>query len=340
MSPTSSSPEHPSPTAVLDVPAESQTSRKKKTDWVRRAFFIVLTLLLVILIAVGLYLWNLASTFNSAERIDEVFPTGERPAAVEGAQTILLLGSDTRSGLDDNAGLADTIMVAYVPADQSTVSVMSIMRDNWVEIPGHGEAKINAAMAWGGVPLIVETVESIIDIPIDHVAIIDFEGFEGITSALGGVTVNNPRAFTAVSGETFAEGEITLEGSDALAFVRERKAFATGDYERATNQQLFLKSLIGEVLSADTLTNPVRINELVGSLTPYVQVDQGMDAGYLAGLAWSLRDVRSGDIDFFTMPTLGTGTIAGQSVVLPDWDQIEVIRQALKDGTIDAYEAP
>src|SRR5690606_401872 len=106
---------------------------------------------------------------------------------------------------------------------------MSIMRDNWVNIQGHGEAKINAAVAYGGIPLAVNTVENFIDARIDHVALIDFESFKGLTDAVGGVTVNNTIAFDSINGGhgfSFAQGEITLNGDEALAFVRERYAFS------------------------------------------------------------------------------------------------------------------
>lgn len=332
----------PTPTAVLDLPAQAPKPPKKR-DWIKRTFFIVLAVLVVIVIGVGIYAWSLMNSFNKAEKIDNAFPTNTtRPAAVEGAQTILLLGSDTRgsTAADETSGRSDTMMVVNIPADRKNVTVMSIMRDNWVPIPGHGTNKINAAMAFGGVPLVVETVESIIDTRIDHVAVIDFESFKGLTEALGGVTINNPNAFTSVKGISFAKGKITLEGADALAFVRERKAFAIGDYQRAKNQQIFMKGVLGEVLNASTLSNPVRISDLVSSVTPYLQVDKSMDAAYLAGLGFSLRDIRTNDVRFFTMPTLGTGMIGDQSVVLPDWDQIKVIQKAFKDGTLFDYKAP
>lgn len=83
-------------------------------------------------------------------------------------------------------------MLAHVPADRQHVYLMSIMRDSWVEVPGHGRAKINAAYSWGGVALTTETVEQLLDIRIDHVAEIDFAGFEDMTDALGGVTVDSP----------------------------------------------------------------------------------------------------------------------------------------------------
>lgn len=328
-------------TAVLPPrQASPGPTRPRRRDRVKIAFFTVLAVFVVVLLAAGGFAWSLWSSFNNADTLPEAFPAGDRPAAVAGAQTILLLGSDSRDPEAGSSGRSDTMMVAHIPADRQSVSVMSIMRDNWVEIPGHGEAKINAAMALGGVPLVVQTVEMLIDTRIDHVAIVDFESFAGMADAVGGVTVDNPTEFTAVSGEHFAAGPITLSGSDALAFVRERKAFATGDYQRAANQQLFLKGLLGDVLSTDTLLNPFRVSELVSTVSPHLTVDEQFDAWAVLSLAWNARDIRSGDVHFFTSPTLGTGWRDGQSVVLPDWDEIEVVRQAIKDGTLADYEPP
>lgn len=339
-------PKNGMPTAVLPVadsgPAAAPTQPRRTRDRVKIAFFTVLTVFVVALLVVGVFAWNLWSSFDQADRLEDAFPDGDRPAAVEGAQTVLLLGSDSRGTDegDDLTGRSDTIMVVHIPADQATVTVMSIMRDNWVDIPGHGEGKINAAMALGGVPLVVQTVEQFIDTRVDHVAIVDFESFSAISDALGGVTVQNPSAFTAVSGEHFDEGEITLAGGDALAFVRERKAFATGDYRRAANQQRFLKGMLSGILSPDTLVNPFRVSELVSAVSPHLTVDAGVDPWYLLSTIWGARDIRSGDVHFFTSPTLGTGWRGGQSVVLPDPDEMEVVRQAIEDGTLSAYEPP
>ena len=93
------------------------------------------------------------------------------------------------------------MMLMHIPENRENVYVMSIMRDTWVDIPGQGEHKINAAMAFGGVPLVVETIEGMFDTRVDHVAIIDFAGFKELTDALGGVEINNPAAFSA-SGST------------------------------------------------------------------------------------------------------------------------------------------
>jgi LCP family protein required for cell wall assembly len=330
-------------TAVLPV-ADGGDARapKKRRDRVKIAFLTILALLVIVLVVIGVFAWNIWSSFDKATKIDDAFPGGDRPAAVEGAQTILLLGSDSRGSEEgeDLSGRSDSMMVVHIPADHQTISVMSIMRDNWVEIPGHGEGKINGALSLGGLPLVVQTVEGIIDTRVDHVAIIDFQGFAGMADALGGVTVANPREFTAVSGEHFDEGEITLRGADALAFVRERKAFATGDYARAANQQLFLKGLLSETLSAETLLNPFRVSELVSETSPFLSVDAGVDPWYLLSTIWQARDIRSADVHFFTSPTLGTGWRGGQSVVLPDWEEMDAVRQAIKDGTLSEYDPP
>ena len=323
---------------------------KKRMPKRRRNALIVLGSVLALLaIAAGVVLALAAASYNSIQRLDMIDPNLSRPPAYEGADAplnVLLLGSDSRIALDANASAdeltgfrSDTIMVAQISGDRQDVTFMSIMRDNWVEIPGHGEAKINAAVAFGGIPLAVNTIENFIGARIDHVALVDFESFQGLTDALGGVTVNNEIAFGADNGRfQFPEGEITLHGEEALWFVRERYAFSDGDYQRAKNQQVFLKGLLKEMLSKDTLTNPATIASTLNAVSPYLILDSGLDLGTAGTIGYELRGVRSGDIAFFTSPTLGTGTSAdGQSIVLPDWAEIENVREAFTEGTLRAY---
>jgi len=314
---------------------------------------IILGVVAVLVILAGtaaFYTLNLARTFDNKRIVaEEVFPEDSlRPPAPEpespayGSQNILLLGADVRgkinSDIDDvGGGRADTIMVMHIPADRENVQVMSIMRDNWVPIPGRGHAKINAALAFGKTPLMVATVEEFIGARIDHVAVIDFDGFKGLTDALGGVTVDSPKAFTG-KGHTFEKGPQKLNGEQALAFVRTRYAFADGDYQRARNQQIFMKSVIDRFLSKDVLTSPGKISDSVSTFAPYLTVDEGLNSGYLSGLAWEMRDIRSSDIRFFTSPTLGTGWAEKQSIVKPDWDRIEEIREHFQNDTLHEYE--
>ncbi|WP_434993976.1 LCP family protein [Arthrobacter sp. Ld5] len=320
----------------------------------RTTLLIVGSLVVVAALAAGGYLFSLAQSFNqNTQTIETAFPAEEsRPTVApeaEGALNILLLGSDSRAtaegpgdvaAADPSDSRSDTMMLMHIPADRQDIQVMSIMRDTWTEIPGHGEAKINAAMGLGGVPLVVQTVEGLFGVRVDHVASIDFEGFKGLTDALGGVEVDNPIAFQSggSDGEYFAAGPITLQGESALNFVRERYAFSDGDYQRVKNQQLFVKSVIGKLLTADTLTDPQKVYRVVDQMAPFVSVDDSLDAGELGSLAVSLRGVRSSDIDFFTLPNLGTGTSGdGQSIIVKDDAAIAQVGEALQDDSLADY---
>lgn len=321
---------------------------KRKTG---KIVFIALAALLVVgASTAAIYTLKLARDFDGGRTVVEnVFPEeSERPVAPEPesdaakAQNILLLGSDTRGeiskDIDEITGTrSDAIMVMHIPAERDDVQVMSIMRDNWVPIEGHGFNKINAALAFGGIPLMVGTVENFIDARIDHVAIIDFEGFKGLTDALGGVTVNSEHAFTA-NGHSFSEGPQLLNGEQALAFVRERKSFADGDYQRARNQQAYLQGVVKTMLSRDTLTSPGKISDSVKAISPFLTVDEGLNSSFVGSLGFEMRDIRSEDIRFFTSPTLGTGWEGSQSVVRPDWDRIEELREHYRNDTLELYE--
>ncbi|KTR08803.1 LCP family protein [Curtobacterium luteum] len=296
----------------------------------------------VVAVVAGVFIGGLARSFDSgATTIPDAFPTGDRPAPT-GAQNILLIGSDSRAALDPDGdraagGRSDTLMLVHVPADRRAVYLMSIMRDSWVHVPGHGEAKINAAYSWGGVPLVVETVEQLLDSRIDHVAEIDFAGFRGMTDALGGVTVQSPKAFET-RGHSFTAGPNHLDGDAALTFVRERYAFADADHTRVRNQQAFMRGVVDGVLSKGTITNPGRIQDFVSATSEYLSVDAGLDFRTLVGLGWSLRDVRSSDLVTFTMPTAGGGTSPdGQSYVAVNTLAVQSLSQALRSDDVPTW---
>jgi polyisoprenyl-teichoic acid--peptidoglycan teichoic acid transferase len=273
---------------------------------------------------------------------------GEPDPYSDTSLNILVMGSDSRGATADEAlsgansnQRADTLMLVHIPGDRSKIYSISLMRDLWIGIPDHGQAKINAALAFGGVPLMVQTVESLFQQRIDHVAMIDFEGFKGVTDALGGVEVNVPQPFVSRHEHyAFNAGTQTLDGGHALEFVRERYAFADGDYQRVRNQQAFVRALFAKNLSPETLLNPVKVHNVLSAMAPFISVDSGLDAATLARLALELRDVRANDMVMFTLPTLGIGTSAdGQSIVLPDPWAVEHISEALADDSLDTYVA-
>lgn len=335
---------------------EAASGKRKMSTSTKVVLWTLIGIVVLAVAAAGTYLWRLNHAYNQAETIPdtEVFPDAEnRPDPVQPvvpadneAMNILLLGSDTRAQIGDDEDIedirgqrSDTIMLVNIPADRESIQVMSIMRDNWVEIPGYGMNKINAAVAYGGPALLIETLENIFDIPIDHVAIIDFEGFKGLTDALGGVTVNNPFEWTARNGGagTFAAGPITLNGEEALVYVRERYAFADGDYQRVRNQQAYMKGLLNEVLSRETLTSPTKILDSVDAISPFLTVDSGLTGTALVPLGLSLSDLRSGDVTMFTSPTLGTGMVGAASVVHPDWDGLAELSTLFREDRVSEW---
>lgn len=293
--------------------------------------------LVLVVTSLGAIVNNNVTTLSS----EEAFPAEEtRPAPNEGgARNILLMGSDARGAaaevgsVDVDNQRSDVLMVVHIDADRKNVHVMSILRDSWVDIPGHGFAKVNAAYAWGGTPLTVATVESLLGVRIDHVAVIGFAGFEGMTDALGGIDVNVTVPFER-EGHTFVEGNNHLDGKEALEFVRERYAFTDGDYQRARNQQEFIRATMDKALRASTLSSPESIFRFTSTVTQHLSVDEGFTFQSMFELGISLRDIRADNIQFATIPTSGTGMVGDQSVVHLDDAKLPALREAFANDSL------
>lgn len=339
-------------------PPAAGSSRAGRPKRKNRAVWWTLGVLMVLVIGAGVvavgYLANLASTFdNDTERFETTFPeAASRPTkapAADGQEeplNILLLGSDSGGGSGETedladvpqAGRSDTMMWLHIPGDRENVFVMSVMRDLWVEIPGEGTHKLNAAYSFGGVPKTVQTLETMFGTRIDHVAAVDMAGFEGIVDSLGGVDITVPESFQSGNGgKSFQAGAQHMDGDTALSFVRERYAFSDGDYSRVRNQQLFLQAVAQKVMTPQTLTNPGRISDMVSGLSPYLTLDETLDSGELVSIGRTMTDVRSGDLEMFTVPTKGVGRARGQSVVWPDEQAIAEIGSALSHDDMASY---
>ncbi|WEO78001.1 LCP family protein [Cryobacterium sp. SO2] len=306
---------------------------------------------LVAAVTITAVVWTITSAYQSVERFQLAFPPdAERPPLTTGdaagALNFLLLGSDSRGASGSAADLtgqhSDTIVILHIPADRSALSVMSIPRDSWLEVPGHGETSISAALSLGGVPLTVQTVEGVIGVRVDHVAVVDFAGFEGLTDALGGVDVNNPIAFDSyyLEGHAFPAGTQHLDGTEALAFARERAAFTDGDFQRVRNQQLLIRALLDGVMQQETLTNPAKMVDVVGAITPHLAIDEKLTSGDLVALGVALREVRADDVEFFLIPTNGTGsgtTTEGHPIVNIDWAAVPALQEAFRTDALTGF---
>ena len=321
----------------------SPSRKSRKRGWALVAVLVLMVLVAVAIVAV--YVFSIGRSFDQGAtqlQDDEVF-SGGQPVAEQGDQTnILLLGSDSRAEDVDYAGDAggtrsDTIMVMNINGAKDSVQIMSIPRDLWVPIDGHGDGKINAAMSHGGLPLATQTVSDFIDAPIHHVAIIDFEGFKSLTDSIGGVEVESDYSFDS-NGHTFSEGTNELSGEEALTFVRARKNFSDGDLQRGRNQQAFLEGLISKIISADTLSNPTKVAGMVRDFSPYMTVDDRLTSSKIAGMAYDMRSIRSGDVQFFSAPIAGPSTSSdGQSILMVDESGRDEIQQAFDNDAVREY---
>ncbi|RBY75323.1 LytR family transcriptional regulator [Geodermatophilus sp. TF02-6] len=286
---------------------------------------------LVLALLVGGGFWYLTSRYGgNIDRVGDVFADldeSSRPAPASPAQgageapvTFLLMGSDTRATADEGiaaGGRADAVMIARFSGDRQHAQVVSIPRDSWVDVPGHGKDKINAAYAYGGPTLLVQTVEQLTGVRIDHYAAIDFEGLVQVTDDLGGVDV--VVAETTSNGPyTFSAGVNHLDGDQARWYLGQRHGLPGGDFDRVRRQQQYLQAVFGKLFGAHTSTDPGRLDSALLTVTDAVAVDESLDNATLLSLAYSLRGVTPETVDFFTAPVLGTGTEGAASVVYLD----------------------
>ncbi|MQY16083.1 Cell wall biosynthesis protein LcpA [Streptomyces sp. RB5] len=299
----------------------------------------------------GVAWWAYDHYTGRVDRIPNVFPTNvpesARPKAPAGGETYLLVGIDRRSDLPTTgsdaktaqwrpgAQRSDTMMLVHIPEDRDNAYLVSLPRDSWVDIPGHGKAKLNASFSWGGPPLLIDTVQRLTKVRVDHLAVIDWSGFKKLTDAVGGVDITIPQDV----GRDWTAGTHHMDGEKALAYVRERKGLPRGDLDRTQRQQEFLKQVIGKTLTTGNLTNPLKAKELLDSVTSTVSVDDRLSDSDLRDLMWDMRGVRTGDMTFMNAPVAGFDMIRKQSVVLLDEDQMGPLWEAMRNDTMDAYVA-
>ncbi|HEY9378042.1 MAG TPA: LCP family protein, partial [Jiangellaceae bacterium] len=258
----------------------------------------------------------------------------DRPEVVEVAGpsqplNILLIGSDTRETAEDLAAAggedvpgarSDTTILLHLSADRSRAVAVSIPRDSWVPIPScttaDGEAsapvttKFNAAFESGGPACTIQTVESLTNVRIDHFVVIDFAGFTNMVGALGGVDVCVPEETTdSASGLDLPAGRSTIDGDQALAFVRARKGIGDGsDLGRIDRQQAFLASMVQKATSTGVLLNPVRLVGFLDAATKSVTTDPALSSvSALGSLANSLKNISTAGIAFVTVPVADRG---------------------------------
>lgn len=337
----------------------------------RRAALVVRVLAAVLAVVVlggsgwGWYLAKVAEA--SLSRTDAIPADGNTDVSGDGrageSMNLLLVGRDSRAGLTPQQqqefstgspeGLlnTDSMMLVNVPADGSGASFVSIPRDLYVAIPGHGSGKLNSAFGAGyddvdggeaaknaaGAQLLIRTVSQVTGLQIDHYAEVNLLGFINLSSIVGGVEVNLCQATSDPnSGADFPAGVQTISGTQALQFVRQRDGLPRTDFDRQVRQQVFIAGMIRNVLSQDLLFNPGKQRAVIRQIGTSVTVDKGLD---LLDLAAQMQSVQLGSITFQTVPGLTDERNDAGAVVVPV--SADALRQFFRDlGTDPAPAAP
>jgi LCP family protein required for cell wall assembly len=321
--------------AASPVPGIDGSPRRRPARRVRRVLAIVLALV------VG-YVALLAGLLLSGLDRVPVDPAEPRPAAGPG-QTWLLVGSDSRAGLSakerrslstggGDGRLTDTILL-LTTAPAGVATLVSIPRDSLVTIPGYGENKINAAYAFGGPELLVQTVESATGVRIDGYVEVGFDGFYRVVQATGGVDVCLDQPIDDVrAGIDLQAGCQRLGGADALGYVRARYSDPRGDLGRVERQRTFLRALAERAASPAVLLNPFRAVPLAAAAGDALTVDDRLGPLDLTRFSLAMLAATGPGGQMLTVPIGGDATTAAGAVLL--WDpSAERLWSAIRDGT-------
>ncbi len=309
--------------------------------WLRpRRIFAILGLVIVVVIVatVGTYLY-----LNSKlVRADVLTDYAGRPAVGAG-QNWLITGSDSRQGLTRaqerqlatgrlsaiSGHRSDTILVLHIPANGLPPVLVSIPRDSFVPIPGHGSSKINAAFALGGPQLLAQTVQNVTGLYINHYMGIGFGGFVDVVDAVGGVNMCLPGPMKdPKAGLNLKAGCQTLDGAQALGYVRTRN-FAISDLQREQDQRLLMKALLSKMTSPSVMLNPFKALPAATGSASSLTVDQGANLYDLVKAAFALKGAKTTTVP---IATADYQTSDGVAVL---WDHARALRlfHALQNDT-------
>lgn len=260
---------------------EQKKSKKKKNSLMKKIGYSIGAVFLALLVAGGLFVWKIYS--DVASTTDEVYQdvdkeeARQKPVEIGNKEpfSVLLLGVDTGDLGRTEQGRSDTMMVVTVNPNTEQTSILSIPRDTYTEIVGRGTMdKINHAYAFGGVSMSINSVQKLLDIPIDYYVEVNMQGVKDIVDTLGGVQVTPPLSFN-YEGYKFTEGQsVTLDGDTALAYSRMRYDDPNGDYGRQGRQRQIIVAAMRKVASLSTITN---YQGILGALENNMQTNLTFD---------------------------------------------------------------
>ncbi|WP_435284932.1 LCP family protein [Streptomyces sp. NBC_00063] len=295
--------------------------RRRKPRWAMR---VATAVSVTVLAAGGIGHAVVTGLDTEINRVDPFKDMKNRPSGGHG-MNVLLVGTDGRDNITPAekqkyrlggapCHCTDTIMIVHLSADRDRASIVSLPRDSYAEIPAHtdettGEqhrqhpVKINAAYAEGGPHLTVRTVEHMTGVKIDHYLEVDFTSFMKTVDVLGGVQICTAKPLKdSYTGLDMAVGTHTLDGGQALQYVRARHTDGAGDLGRMQRQQRFLAALIAKTTSSGVLLNPVRFRDVARTLLSSVRADRGFGADQMVELGQAMRGFSPSSSEFTTVP--------------------------------------
>jgi len=298
--------------------------------------------------------WVPFHAWGNVHRID-ASPSGARPTASKGYDYVLV-GSDSRDGLSTeqqkqlNTGSAtdvlgkrtDSIILVHVPSGDGKAALISLPRDSYVPIPGHSRNKINAAYALGGPKLLVATVEGVTDVRIDGYVEIGFGGFSSVVDSLDGVDICVARRMKdAYAGINLKPGCQTLNGPNALGYVRARYSDPLGDIGRVQRQRQFLGAIMHKAASPSTALIPWRYYGFASTAGAGLTVDENTSLRDVTRVLLAIRSVSNGDGLSLTVPVSNASlpTHVGSAVKWDSQKALELFKAIKSDEPLDVAPA-
>lgn len=308
----------------------------------------IITSLSLGVVFVSAFAWlGLGHVTGSLKRVDAFAGLKSRPEKASSAVNYLLVGSDTREGLTkaelkalrvgsvaSAAGKrSDTILLVHISKARDKAVIISLPRDTLVTIPQHTnssgkviapfQSKLNAAYNYGDAPLLIQVIETMTNLRIDHYVEINFAGFAHMVDSLGGIQVctktniNDPKSHLILSA-----GVHTLNGIQALKYVRTRDFDGMGDLGRMQRQQQFMSSVLRKATSTGVLLNPFKMLNFINAAMATVKTDSALNSSDLITLAKQMRNLSASKVRTLTVPLSNVNYVVpyvGSTVL---WDPV------------------
>lgn len=328
---------------------------RRSSSW-RNAIRVLATTLLVVALSgvatVAYAVWGLVQNVQTVDlgETNDVDAVEAGSQSIDGALTVLLVGSDSRQGQEYDDGeegeLNDVTLMLHVAEDHKSATVVSFPRDLMIPIPScpgpngeenyysaMSEQQLNSTLSYGGLPCTVRTIEALTDMEIPYGGLVTFDGVIGMSNAIGGVDVCLAQPIVDPATDLdLPAGDNTLVGMEALQFLRTRHGVGDGgDTSRISNQQVFMSALVRKLKSAETLSDPVKVYGLAKAAVENMTLSSNMaSVQFMQQVAATVQDIDLERINFVQYPTFSHPYEEGR--LTPDYASAEVLFDVLEQG--------